>query len=37
MLDNKINFYYALLSKGFYLPAINSRAITFKWLWEIFT
>ena len=32
MLDNKENFYYALLSRGLYLPEINSRAIKFEWL-----
>ena len=37
MLDNIDNFYYALLKKGYYLPKIKSRAITFDYLWKLFT
>ena len=37
MIDNLDNFYYALLKKGYYLPKIKSRAITFNYLWKIFT
>ena len=29
LIDNKDNFYYALISKGYYLPKISSRAISF--------
>ena len=37
IIDNKENFYYSLLSSGFYLPEYTSRAITFNWLWNIWT
>ena len=29
IIDNKENFYYALLQDNFYLPKITSRAVTF--------
>ena len=32
MLDNIDNFYYALTKKGYYLPKLQSRAITFSYL-----
>ena len=32
MIDNVDNFYYALQKKGYYLPSIKSRAITFSYL-----
>ena len=37
IIDNKENFYYALLSENYYLPSLTCRAITFDWLWKVWT
>ena len=37
MLGCKENFYYALAEKGIYLPTYKSAAITFEYLWVVFT
>jgi hypothetical protein len=37
LLGNVKNFYFALLDKGWALPAFTKNAITFQYLWDIFT
>lgn len=36
MLNNVENFYFALVSQGWYLPDLKSQMITFDYLWNVF-
>ena len=36
LLGNVKNFYFALLDKGWALPAFSKNAITFQYLWDMF-
>lgn len=37
MIGNVQNFYYALVDKGWYLPPYGRGAITFQYLWNVFS
>lgn len=37
IIDNKNNFYFALMNENWYLPDIKDKCCTFEYLWNIFT